>query len=486
MQSARSFWVGFHIQKHTLLWIALLLAMFVLVLSRVYLLEKSIFFQNDIGRDYSILEDWRRTGKPPLLGPQTNFIPFNHSPVYFYILYPFFLLLDGSPVATAWAAAFHYVAALFLAIFFVLKAGRTKALMPISFFLLVAVGHPQLVTGGRYVWNPTFVPLLTFLSLLALFEGIESKRKQGFFWAGMLVGAAAGFNLSVLPLILGILAALFFAYRGYILRFCSGFVVGVVALYTPIIAFEVRHEWQISRRLMASVASTTGGGEMFPQLTLVTIRSVWEYISGTSGIVAVLVALCLIVGMYLTVREREERKTLFWWQIVAISLAILICLPLKLESYYYLPIVSAFFFAVAVALPQRIQLLMALMFIGSWGLVWQRGGYTSTPLRTATAVYTCGDMVCKQLKGPTTVAVTAGFHGYHAGPEFQYVLKKSGCQVQPVFDPASTARTLVVFADQTAFSFPKDSFEEVRSFAPTTTESVIQCPEGITAHVLSK
>ncbi len=487
MQLARSFWNSFVAQKKTLLWgVLFLVGICILILSRVYLLDKSIFFQNDIGRDYSVLEDWWRTGKPPLLGPQTNFIPFNHSPVYFYILYPFFVFLDGSPTATAWAAVFYYGLGISAAVFFALSADKQKSLVPIAFFLLVAVGHPQLVISGRYVWNPTFVPLLTFLSLLALHWAIETKRKQSFVWAGLFLGAAAGFNLSVLPLICAVLIAVFCLYRVYILRLCTGIAVGMGALYAPIVAFELRHEWQISRRMLASLGSSTQTGDWFSQATVANIRSIWEYISGTWAIEADIFIACLAVGLYLLARSSERFKYLFWWLIVGSALVFFICIPLKLEFYYFLPLVAALFFAIAVALPRKIQIVLVLLLIGSWGRAWWQGKYISKPLRSASAVYACGAMVCEQLKEPTAVAVTASFHAYHAGPEFQYVLKRSGCQITSVFDSTSTTRTLVVFADQTNFSFPKDSFEEVRAFAPTTTDSIIQCPEGITAHVLRR
>ena len=58
-----------------------------------------------------VLWDWNKTGKIPLLGPQTSALPINQSSVYFYILYPGFLLSKAQPISANYTLSFLYVVA---------------------------------------------------------------------------------------------------------------------------------------------------------------------------------------------------------------------------------------------------------------------------------------------------------------------------------------------------------------------------------------
>ncbi len=76
---------------------------------RFYQLPQTLNFFGDLGRDFVVMQNWQRTGKPPLLGPQNSAMSFNQSAIYFYLLYPFYLITSGSVYATAIACAGYYV-----------------------------------------------------------------------------------------------------------------------------------------------------------------------------------------------------------------------------------------------------------------------------------------------------------------------------------------------------------------------------------------
>lgn len=77
------------------LWLFLFVIVFFIFL-RVYRLPSTLFFFNDMGRDLLVLwESWEHK-KPFLLGPQNSALPFNQPALYFYSLYPAFLLTGMS------------------------------------------------------------------------------------------------------------------------------------------------------------------------------------------------------------------------------------------------------------------------------------------------------------------------------------------------------------------------------------------------------
>ena len=86
--------------------------------TRFYKIETSFNFISDIGRDFLALWQWKQTGKPPLLGPQTSALPFNQSAIYYYFLMPFYLISGQSIFSTLIANAFLYISFLILALYF--------------------------------------------------------------------------------------------------------------------------------------------------------------------------------------------------------------------------------------------------------------------------------------------------------------------------------------------------------------------------------
>ena len=96
-----------------------LLGIFLIVLFlflRFYKLQDSFFFYNDMGRDLLVLLDMIQNHKPVLLGPQTSALPINQSPLYYYLLLPFYLIFDKSFLTANLTLAFVYLS-LFLLIF---------------------------------------------------------------------------------------------------------------------------------------------------------------------------------------------------------------------------------------------------------------------------------------------------------------------------------------------------------------------------------
>ena len=108
--------------------------------------------------------DW----SPPLLGPLTSALPFNQSAVYFYLLYPGYLLFGGHPISSVFTLIIFYLI-VFVFLFVFLKKNSNLATSLLITFYLISV-HPQFIIQNRFVWNPSFIPPLIFVSIYSFYQ----------------------------------------------------------------------------------------------------------------------------------------------------------------------------------------------------------------------------------------------------------------------------------------------------------------------------
>jgi hypothetical protein len=146
-----------------------------------------------MGRDLLVLQNWQQTGKPPLLGPQTSALPFNQSAIYFYYLYPFYLITNASPYTALFANAFLYILSFIFSLYLFRQNHKSYFLVLISFFLITV--HPQYIIQSRFVWNPSLITPLIITSILAFF-----KNRLVFY--SLLISFAFSLSYSVFPLII--------------------------------------------------------------------------------------------------------------------------------------------------------------------------------------------------------------------------------------------------------------------------------------------
>jgi len=134
-------------------WVILIVSVVLFVFLRLYKIKSSFLFFNDPGRDLLALYRWQETSKPPLLGPRTSVLPFNQSALYFYLLYPLFLLTNHSLFSTIYTVIIFYLIFLLAGIFFLKKRSRLLEILVIVWFLIAI--HPQFILQHRHVWNPS-------------------------------------------------------------------------------------------------------------------------------------------------------------------------------------------------------------------------------------------------------------------------------------------------------------------------------------------
>ncbi|MFA5026122.1 MAG: hypothetical protein WC503_06465, partial [Candidatus Shapirobacteria bacterium] len=115
----------------------------------------------------SVLSQWQNTGKPPLLGPQTSALAFNQSAIYFYILYPGYLISHGNPVSALYTLGFVYIFTLLLGLYLLRKDKNLTKVLLVSFSLISI--HPQYINQFRFVWNPSFVTPFIISAIISFY-----------------------------------------------------------------------------------------------------------------------------------------------------------------------------------------------------------------------------------------------------------------------------------------------------------------------------
>ena len=143
--------------KHLPLYLLSLFILFVFIFFRLYKITNSFLFFGDPGRDFLVLENWLITHKPPLLGPQTSALPFNQSAIYFYLLMPLYLITGKSLFSTIYTYVIVYSFAYIIGFLGFRHKPRLLQILLVSFYLISL--QPQYIIQGRYIWNPSFVPL---------------------------------------------------------------------------------------------------------------------------------------------------------------------------------------------------------------------------------------------------------------------------------------------------------------------------------------
>lgn len=233
------------IKKDLKYFVILIIIIIFFIFIRFYNIKNGLFFYNDLGRDALVLFNWLKTKKPPLLGPQTSLLPINQSPVYFYWLMIFYILLDSNPIYSVFAVVFFWILILIFGFYFFRKNKFFLTLWLGVFFLMTV--HPQCIIQTRYVWNPSFTPILVLFSILSFYQNlIENKN---LFLSTFFLAGSIGFSYSITPLFFIFLSYLFLFKRKKVFQFLFYFIISLLFFYLPVIIFEFRHDFLLIKSL---------------------------------------------------------------------------------------------------------------------------------------------------------------------------------------------------------------------------------------------
>lgn len=457
-----------------------ILILSVFLFFRFFRLDQSFFFFNDMGRDMMVLEQWRVSGKPPLLGPQTSALPFNQSAIYFYLLYPAFLLTGGDPISPVYTLAVYYLIFFVVTLFLLRRDRRVSAIFLIS-FLLMSI-HPQYITQGRFVWNPSFVTPPIILSIIAFYSLLQKYSHKMMLLFAFSLALAVCISYSIAPLLIAFFIFWLLFYRRHFFRFFIALFGSFFILHLPTIAFETRHRFALTTLLLTN-SSPAQEGLLFTD----RINRLSQFIIATpyQTLNIILLTMSILLAIYYVVHHFDNKKHL---QFLTASLYLLLVTiglitPVSTQSHYIFGFTSLLFLMIGSLKPLRslvVVLGLAILYLSSQNL----SNYFQPARRSVADLKNCFTRYCSAHQEPLFVSVQSSFHPFHNGPEHRFLLTRAGCKVKEIEKDRSVANTMAVVLDDDSYS-ADTKYYELDLFGPHQETDRLNCQSNLSIVTLS-
>jgi hypothetical protein len=425
----------------------------------------------------AVLQNWHDTGIPPLLGPQTSALPINQSAIYFYLLYPGFLLSNASPIAQNHFLTIYYLFFLISSLYIYQKYFPKISWYYVFGTILLVVIQPQLITQNRSVWNPSFVTPLVFISIFSFYFLIKkySTKLLTVFVAS--ISLAISFSYSVVPLLL-----IFFVYwllfnRQHLLKYLLSIVLFLFLFNLPTLVFELRHHLLIPA-LFRPNSLLEQSHLSLPQKT----DSITYCLVGNQKYYYLSILISLIVLITSTLYKKPFSFYLSFLHLAIITGIYLF--PITVQCHYLFPLISLSILLLT-CLPPILYFLsvlfLSLLFLSPARL----SSYFQKAPRTYSEMSSCYQKYCQDFQEPTYVSVISTYHPWHFGPEHRYLLKQSGCHTLAIETENGQAQYMTIVLDNGKFT-PQTKFYELDLFGPYKEMSRFKCLDNLEIVTLKK
>lgn len=354
---------GIYKNKKNLMYLVFaVLALSVFVFYRSYNLSARIGFGWDQERDA-----WAVTnilaGKFTLIGPRVQgpagfFLP----PYFFYILAPFYAIWVGNPIATAGFIVFWSV--LFFAIGYLVISKIFNKKTALLFLALWAV-NPLSVSIDTLAWNPVVVPLVFIILTYLIYQYFKSHKFIYAFFAGLAFGFGISFHMQFLfvaPFFIPVLIDIFKTKK---VRNLVGIILGSLLPFSPILLFDLRHNFLNLNQIVKFVQTGTGDiNRVFP-----VWKSVSSFMVGgsPSNLLAIIIYVVIAVGLTifgLKLKDKIQAKVVIGLGYVWIlSLPLFYLLIKNPSEYYFNYLLIPFILAISIFLKsmKRIGILFTII-----------------------------------------------------------------------------------------------------------------------------
>lgn len=459
------------------------LALFLFLFLRFYNIHNSFFFINDMGRDMLVLQQWQNTGKPPLLGPQTSALPFNQSAIYYYLLYPGFLITHGNPMSSLYTLTVFYL--LFFIIFLYLSIKKvipvTSYLLLVTFYLISI--HPQYIAQARFVWNPSFVTPFLIASIISFYLLLQKFSIKNLLLFSLSISLAVSISYSVAPLlIMFFIFWLLFDRRRFIFYLISIFLSFLI-INLPTVFFELRHHFLLTTALLTKTTSVKVAPSILGQINNLSQNIFFTSNHNLNLFLFIATILTCLYNLFHFHSKTKSLPFLTSFLFVGITIIDLIA-KIPIESHYIFTLTSLLFIIIA-TLPKFLNILIILFF----SFLYLRSNYLTSYFKPARRTYTqmqqCFANYCSSFKESTFVSVQSGFLPFHNGPEHRYLMKLAGCKVVDIETENGTAQYMTVVVDDSTFG-AKTSFYELDLFGKHQEVSRTKCLPNFEIVLLKK
>lgn len=467
----------------SLLWPLIILGIICLYLSlRFYNIENSLLFFNDIGRDFLTLLRWEQTGKPPLLGPQTSALPYNQSALYFYVLYPLFILTHHSPFSTLYTNAIFYVTFFLFGIFLTRKQKLLRhALLFTS--LIIAV-HPQFIYQQRFVWNPSFVAPFIVAGTFFLVSLSNRFSYSKLFLLSLSFSFSSAFSYSALPTLIASFIMLILLVPRKFLYVVFSFCASLFIVNLPTLFFEFRHHFLLTKLLLY--------GEKLPQfetsLHAKIVDTLRFSILQSSEVNILVIVLFTSIILFAMIQKRKDAfsSPIFLISILFIlNFAILAVAPVSIQAHYVFPFLTILIMLVSF-FPSNIRLIFTIIILLFFLQPNYLNQYFSRAYRTVAETNSCAEKICSQETKPLFISVQSDLHPYHNGMEFKYVFAENGCNIKELDTQITEATIMAVVVDHSEYEHGKTSYNELTQFGASNQIRSYICQDDLRVIILER
>lgn len=437
-----------------------------------------------------VLFNWHQTWKPPLLGPQMSVIPFNQSAMYFYVLFPMFVLTSHSVISSTLTVTLLYLLLFWMGIF--VFRHRPLFLRSLLFVAFIFIIHPQFIIQQRFVWNPSLVAACMATSVYALLLIREKYSLLRALTFSLSLALAIGFSFSAIPATLVIfLAGLWFSIKKR-LQLISLMLISVFLVYLPNLAFEVRHNFVLIKAILENGMLSQGNQvisnklvDLASSLLPLPPTVLGSQTLNTLLFLSILVLLQLYRLLKKQASEQQKNHVLILLILLTTTVFLQLISPVGIAKHYIFPILT-----LAIMLFSFFELRFQVVLIVLSVLIFSTSSflseYLSLPELPLHIKQSCAQVICANEKAPLMVSEQSSRHPYHSAWAYQYLLAEAGCQVVPVEPNSTRAKKMVVILDNTSYEHGRTAYNELTQFGESQVISTYDCLDPLSAVILSK
>lgn len=470
-------------QKHWLFLIILGLSLFF----RLYRLDELTTFGGDQGQDFLVVYDMVVHHKLTLIGIKTSIAGFFQGPIYLYMLFPAFWLMNLNPLAGPLSAVFISIITLII-LYFVSNTFFSQRVALIGSALFAV--SPQFI---RYGNTPLYQHFLPLFILLSIYTYLRLLRKRDI-WLSFILGLTVGLGMELhflnVTLALAFIIILFFKRFSFtlLITYLGGLLVGL----SPTVTFELRHNFLNTRlflqyfQLQQSTQNTTNFLTVIQQW----IKGASAFLGGDDPIFGAILLLFAIVAIFrgLSGKNSSFSHIRLFTIVSMVILLIMSFIVSGSQAHYLLPLWVVMLIVVPLVFKRlynskKLFLFFVILLLGVNILTSARNlfldhGYDMPKGWTMKKAIRAGDIISRDAKTHPNFNVAFLLDGNTRTYPIRYVLASKGIKPQSAESyPASDY--LYVISRGRSEDLLSSQVWEITSLSPFTIGERWNLDEGI-------
>lgn len=311
------------IKKNKYEFLGLLFVLLLAAFLRLYRIDEYMAFLGDEGRDALVVKGVLIDHHLPFIGPPTSVGNIYLGPLYYYMMTMAMAIDWLNPVGAAIMVALIGTATVGLVWWLTRQIFGSVAGLVSA--LLYAISATTIIYG-RSSWNPNPAPFFTLLAIISFVKAHQSKKYRYLLLTGALVAAAVQMHylcLILLP-IFGCLAVVeWWHNRNQLKNLVMGGLGGVVtfvAVFTPWILFELKHNFMNLKAMGAVFFGNQGSVNANPLLFVfklipIYFKSLVGRYMADSRPLAGLIGIVLL-GMLVWLLWKKSKEAQAWYYLL--------------------------------------------------------------------------------------------------------------------------------------------------------------------------